>query len=141
MTTEDEEITLYTHKYAIQFDIMPEISYLNQEKTIIIAYLLPHLHGFPSDVWISQETIDEGLDFCRVIFWVISESADAIKSFGIWFQALFRDAELTGTLERLVYFALDEPCDLTVELSDWTRILASDTEINEVVKNKKTLMR
>ena len=133
----DDDIVLLAHKYAIQFDISPEISYLDHDKVVVIADLLPLFRGFPEGVWISQQSVDEGLDFCRVILWVFSESADAIKSFSIWFQALFRDTHLAETLERLVYYALDDAIDLEVELTDWTRLLASDTETSEVVQNEK----
>ena len=85
-------MSLHAHRYAIHFDISPQITYLNHELPIIIADLLPLFQGFPDDMWISQQSIDEGLDFCRVLFWVFSESSDALKFFGIWFQALFRDA-------------------------------------------------
>lgn len=133
----DDDIELFTHKYAIQFDISPEISYLDHDRVIVIADLLPLFRGFPESVWISQQSVDEGLDFCRVILWVFSESADAIKSFSIWFQALFRNTHLAETLERLVYYALDDAIDLEVELTDWTRLLASDAEFSEVVQNEK----
>lgn len=133
----DDDIELLTHKYAIQFDISPEISYLDHDRVVVIADLLPLFRGFPERVWISQQSVDEGLDFCRVILWVFSESADAIKSFSIWFQALFRNTHLAETLERLVYFALDDATDLEVELTDWTRLLASDAEFSEVVQNEK----
>lgn len=134
MNTKIEESILYTHKYSIQLDIFPEISYLNHERTVIIADLLPHFHDFPYDVWISHQSVDEGLDFCRVIFWVFSESSESLKLFGIWFQALFRDPQLSKVLERLVYFALDDPVDLDVELSDWTRILTSDADIDRAIE-------
>ncbi len=132
-----DNIELLTHKYAIQFDISPEISYLNHDRVVVVADLLPLFRGFPEDVWISQQSVDEGLDFCRVILWVFSESADAIKSFSIWFQALFRNTHLAETLERLVYFALDDAINLEVKLTDWTRLLASDAEFSEVVQNEK----
>lgn len=134
MNTKTEETTLYAHKYSIQLDIFPEITYLNHERTAIIADLLPHFHDFPSEVWISHQSVDEGLDFCRVIFWVFSESSESLKLFGIWFQALFRDTQLSKILEKLVYFALDDPVGIEVELSDWTRILTSDVDIDRAVQ-------
>ena len=133
----DDDIELLTHKYAIQFDISPEISYLDHDRVVVIADLLSLFRGFPDGVWISQQSVDEGLDFCRVIIWVFSESADAIKSFSIWFQALFRNTHLTETLERIVYYALDDAIDIEVELTDWTRILTSDAECCEIVQNEK----
>lgn len=132
-----DDTELLTHKYAIQFDISPEISYLDHDRVVVIADLLPLFRGFPESVWISQQSVDEGLDFCRVIIWVFSESADAIKSFNIWFQALFRNTHLAETLERLVYYALDDAINLEVELTDWTRLLASDAEFSEVMQNEK----
>jgi len=112
----------YTHKYAIHFDILPEISYLNEDLPVLIADLLPIFHGFPRDVWISEKWVDEGLDFCRVVFWVCSESPDAIKTFGNWFQAIFREPAVSEVLERLVTHALDDPKDIEVILTDWTRL-------------------
>ena len=112
----------YSHKYAVHFDILPEISYLNQELVLLIADFLPTFRGFPQDVQISEKWVDEGLDFCRVIFWVSAESPDAIKTFANWFQAIFREPPIAQVLERLVICALDEPNDTEVILTDWTRL-------------------
>ena len=112
----------YTHKYAIHFDILPEISYLNEDLPVLIADLLPIFHGFPEDVSISEKRVDEGLDFCRVIFSVSAESPDAIKTFGNWFQAIFREPSVAEVLERLVTCALDAADDIEVILTDWTRL-------------------
>ena len=124
MQTQNEarERSPYAHKYAVHFDILPEISYLNEELPLLIADLLPIFHGFPQDVWISDKWVDEGLDFCRVVFWVSAESPDAIKTFGNWFQAIFRESSVAEVLERLVTSALDEPNDAEVILTDWTRL-------------------
>lgn len=137
MTKIVDNKTLNAQKYAIHFDIHPGISYLNQEIASLIADLLPSLQDYPSDVRISQTYVDEGLDFCRVIFWVFSKSADAMKSFNIWFQALFRDIQLTETLEKLVYYSLDDRSDIEVELSNWTRILTSDADIDKAIQLEK----
>ena len=118
----ERERSPHAHKYAIHFDILPEISYLNQDLTVLVADLLPIFHNFPKDVHISERWVDEGLDFCRVIFWVSAESPDAIKTFGNWFQAIFREPSVAAVLERLVACALDEPNDAEVILSDWTRL-------------------
>ena len=118
----ERERSPYAHKYAIHFDILPEISYLNQELTVLVADLLPIFHNFPKDVHISERWVDEGLDFCRVIFWVSAESPDAIKTFGNWFQAIFREPSVAEVLERLVAHALDEPNAAEVILTDWTRL-------------------
>ena len=134
---QDNERALEVHKYAIHFDILPEISYLNQEIPIIIAELLPILHQFPEDVWISQQSIDEGLDFCRVVFWVFSESSDALKTFSIWFQAIFREAQVAEILERLVGCALDDPDAAEVELTDWTRLHALEADVEKAIQTEK----
>ncbi|MYG07085.1 hypothetical protein F4167_10800, partial [Candidatus Poribacteria bacterium] len=111
MQNRNEELqrSEHSHKYAIHFDILPEISYLNQELTVLVADLLPIFHNFPQDVWISEKEVDEGLDFCRVVFSVSAESPDAIKTFGNWFQAIFREPSVAEVLERLVVHALEEP--------------------------------
>ncbi len=125
---------LYAHKYAVHFDILPEISYLDQEVPVLIADLLPLFHGFPEAVWISQQRVDEGLDFSRVIFWAFSESPEAIKTFGIWFQAVFREAPVAETLERLVLCALEAAEEIEVALTDWTRLHATEAEIAEAIR-------
>lgn len=124
MQNRNEELqrSEHSHKYAIHFDILPEISYLNQDLVLLIADFLPILHDFPQDVWISEKDVDEGLDFCRVVFSVSAESPDAIKTFGNWFQAIFRESSVAEVLERLVAHALDEPNAAEVMLTDWTRL-------------------
>ncbi|MDE0554765.1 MAG: hypothetical protein OXI24_11145 [Candidatus Poribacteria bacterium] len=112
----------HSHKYAIHFDILPEISYLNAELVLLIADFLPTFQGFPEDVQIAEKWVDEGLDFCRVVFSVSAESPDAIKTFANWFQAIFRELRIAEVLERLVRYALDEPDAMEVILSDWTRL-------------------
>ena len=74
------------------------------------------MSGFP------KSDVDEGLDFCRVVFSVSAESPDAIKTFGNWFQAIFRESSVVEVLERLVAHALDEPNAAEVMLTDWTRL-------------------
>lgn len=135
---QDTEKLLDAHKYTIHFDILPDISYLNQEIPIIIAELLPLFHQFPKDVWISQQSVDEGLDFCRVVFWVFSESSDALKIFSIWFQAIFREAQVAETLERLVGCALDDPDAAEVELTDWTRLHALEADVKKAIQTENT---
>ena len=124
MQSQSEELqrSPHSHKYAVHFDILPEISYLNQDLVLLIADFLPIFHGFPRDVWISEKSVDEGLDFCRVVFRVCAESPDAIKTFGNWFQAIFREPSVAEVLERLIASALDEPKDAEVILTDWTRL-------------------
>ena len=112
----------HSHKYAIHFDILPEISYLNETLVLLIADFLPTFQGFPQGVEISEKRVDEGLDFCRVVFSVSAESPDAIKTFANWFQAIFREPLITQVLERLIVCALDESNDIEVMLTDWTRL-------------------
>ena len=124
----DNQRNLITYKFAIQFDVLPEITYLNQSIPILITELLPILDGFPIDVWISQESVDEGLDFCRVIFWVFSETTEAMKKFIIWFQAVFRDEKVARFLEQFILCSLEDSDDIEINLSDWTRIYTSTTD-------------
>jgi hypothetical protein len=124
MQNRDEKLqdSPHSHKYAVHFDILPEISYLNQELVLLIAEFLPTFRGFPQGVEIAEKWVDEGLDFCRVVFLVSAESPDEIKTFANWFQAIFRDASIAQVLERLVVSALDESNDTEVILTDWTRL-------------------
>lgn len=130
------KMSILAQRYAIHFDISPQISYLNQEFPQIIADLLPLFQGFPQDVWVSQKSIDEGIDFCRVVFWVFSESSNAMKSFGIWFQALFRELQVANTLERIVGCALDEADNIEVELVNWTRVHALPMDVQNAIQNE-----
>ncbi len=136
----DSPPNLITYKFAIQFDVLPEITYLNQSIPILIADLLPIIDGFPIDVWISQESVDEGLDFCRVVFWVFSESTDAMKSFTIWFQAIFRDEKVSGFLERIISCALEDPDKIAINLSDWTRIYTSSADNQAAIDVEESRM-
>ena len=120
--SEELQRSEHVHKYAIHFDILPEISYLNQELPLLIADFLQIFEGFPQGVEITEKSVDEGLDFCRVVFSVCSESPDDVKTFGNWFQAIFREPLIAEILERLVACALDESDDIEVILTDWTRL-------------------
>lgn len=124
MQNRNEELqrSPHSHKYAVHFDILPEISYLNQELPLLIADFLQLFEGFPQGVEITEKSVDEGLDFCRVVFSVCSESPDDVKTFGNWFQAIFREPLVAEILERLVACALDEPNEAEVILTDWTRL-------------------
>ena len=133
---QNADMSLHAHKYAVHFDILPEITYLNQKLPIIIADLLQLFHRFPDDLWISQQSVDEGLDFCRVIFWVFSESSDALKTFGIWFQAIFRETQITDTLENLVTCSLEEPDAIEVALTDWTRLNTLETDVQKAIQTE-----
>ena len=119
---EKPQDSLYSHRYAIHFDILPEISYLNEELPLLITDFLQLFEGFPKGVEITEKSVDEGLDFCRVVFTVSAESPDAIKTFANWFQAIFREPLITQPLERLLVCALDESSDTEVILTDWTRL-------------------
>lgn len=130
--------SLCAHRYAIHFDIHPNISYLNQDIVVIIADLLQLFHQFPDGVWISQQSVDEGIDFCRVNFWVFSVTSEGLKEFSIWFQAIFREAGVTQVLERIVTCALDEADGIDVELSDWTRLNATETDIQKTIQTEQT---
>ena len=133
---EEAPIPLQAHKYSIRFDILPEISYLNDPLCILLADFFPLFRGFPERVWISQKGIQEGLDFCSVTFWVFSEAPDAIKEFSIWFQGIFRAEQVSRVLEDFVQHALEKPDEVEVMLADWSRIHAEEAEIRKRVEQE-----
>ncbi len=108
--------------------------YLNTELCILIAELLPLFEGFPQAVWISQQRLEEGHGFCRIVFWTFAESADAIKTFDIWFQAIFRKSRVTETLERLVACALEEAGDFEIALNDWARLHVTQKDTQKAMQ-------
>jgi hypothetical protein len=126
--TEALQVHLQAHKYGIQFDISPEISYLTDPLPRLLPEFLPLFEGFPEGVWISQQVVDEGLDFCRVTFWAFAEEPDTIKEFSIWFQAFFRDEQVIDLLERFIKHAIESPDEIEVALVDWARVHVHVTE-------------
>ena len=133
---EMSELHLQAHKYSIEFDISPEISYLNDSLPRLLPEFLPLFEGFPEGVWVSQQVVEEGLDFCRVTFWVFAEDPDAIKAFSIWFQAFFRNEQLISLLERFVKYALDDSDEIEVALLDWARIHATEEEARQTAEKE-----
>ena len=122
------------HKYSIEFDISPEISYLNDPLPQLLPEFLPLFEGFPEGVWISQQVVEEGLDFCRVTFWAFAEGPDAIKAFSIWFQAFFRDERVIDLLERVVKYALDDSDEIEIALLDWARVHVTEQEAQQAAQ-------
>ena len=122
---------IQAHFYQIHFDILPEITYLNDQ--FLLDSAIADIGQFPTEVEIKFIQIEEGLDFCQIRFWVFSTSADVIKSFGIWFQAHFRQPEVVERLEELVHSSLDNNQELEVILSDWSRILVQPPEVEKVI--------
>ncbi len=135
--TEVPDPYLQAHKYSIQFDISPEISYLNDSLPRLLPEFLPLFERFPEGVWISQQAVEEGLDFCQVTFWVFAEEPDAIKAFSIWFQAFFRDERVITLLERFVKHALEDSDEIEVVLLDWTRVHVTEEEARQAAKTRK----
>jgi hypothetical protein len=129
---------IHAHKYSVRFDILPEISYLDEHLCILIADFLPLLRGFPDDVWLSQKRVEEGLDFCYINFWAFTEAPDAIKEFAIWFQGIFREEAVSELLERFVQRALEKPDDAEVIIANWSRGHATEAEVREVVEREMT---
>ena len=125
------------HFYQIHFDILPEITYLNDQ--FLLNSAIASIGQFPTEVEIKSIQIEEGLDFCQIRFWVFSTSADAIKSFGIWFQAHFRQHEVVKRLEEMVHLSLDDNQELEVILSDWSRILVQPPEVEKAITSAQTL--
>lgn len=136
---DEPSIPLQAHKYSIRFDILPEISYLNDPLCVLLADFFPLFRGFPEKVWISQQDIQEGLDFCSINFWVFSEVPDAIKEFSIWFQGIFREEQVSSVLENFVQHTLEEPDEVEVILADWSRIHTESAEIQKCIEQE--LMR
>ena len=120
---------LLAHKYSIQFDISPEISYLNDSLLQLLPEFFPLFEEFPEGVWISQHAVEEGLDFCQVTFWAFAVEPDAIKAFSLWFQAFFRNERLIDLLERFVKHALEDSDEIEVALLDWARIHVAEEEM------------
>ena len=139
--TEVSDPYLQTHKYSIQFDISPQISYLNDSLLRLLPEFLPLFEEFPNWTWISQQAVEEGLDLCEVTFWVFSEKPEAIKAFSIWFQAFFRDERLIDLLERFVKHALEEPDEIEVVLLDWARVHVTEEEIRQAIKEEHNSSR
>ena len=133
---EAPDLCLQAHKYSIQFDISPEISYLNDSLPRLLPEFLPLFEGFPNGIWISQQTVEEGLDFCQVTFWAFAQEPDEIKAFSIWFQAFFRDEQIIDLLERFIKYALEDFDEIEVALLDWARIHVTEEEVRQAVKQE-----
>ena len=134
---EVSDLYLQAHKYSIQFDISPEISYLNDSFLRLLPEFLPLFEEFPEGVRISQYSVEEGLDFCQVIFWAVAEDPDAIKAFSIWFQAFFRDERIIDLLERFVKYALEDSDEIEVALLDWTRVHVTEEEMRQAAEAER----
>lgn len=130
------DLDLQAHKYSIQFDISPEISYLNDALPNLLPEFLPLFEGFPDDVWISQQAVDEGLDFCQVNFWAFAEEPDPLKTFSIWFQAFFRDERIIDLMERFVQHALEDSDEMEIVLLDWARIHVTEEEARRAAEKE-----
>ena len=133
---EGPQIQLQAQKYGIQFDISPEVSYLNDQLCRLLPEFFAVCEGFPEGVWISQQAVDEGLDFCKVSFWAFSEEPDAIKRFSIWFEAFLRDERVIDLLERFIKYSLDDPDEIEVVLVDWARSHVTANEVQKIVKQE-----
>jgi len=55
--------------YQIHFDILPEITYLNDQ--ILLNRASEILAQFPTTVKLDLLDIEEGLDFCQIRFWAL----------------------------------------------------------------------
>ena len=131
------DLYLQAHKYSIQFDISPEISYLNDALPRLLPEFLPLFEGFPQGVWISQQAVEEGLDFCQVTFWAFAEEPEVIKAFSIWFQAFFRDERIIDLLERFVKHALEDSDEIEVALLDWARVHVTEEEVRQAAEAER----
>ena len=102
---------------------------------------MPLFEGFPAGVWISQQTVEEGLDFCQVNFWTFAEEPDPIKAFSIWFQAFFRDERVIDLLERFVKHALEDSDEIEITLLDWARVHVTEDEARQAAEKERGLGR
>ena len=134
-------IPLQAYKLSVRFDILPEISYLDDNLCALLVDFFPLLHGFPENVWISQKKCEEGLDFCQLNFWAFSKTPNAIKEFSIWFQGIFRDTDISSLLERFVLHAIEKPNQAEVCLSDWSRLHVTQPEVREIVSQEMLRQR
>lgn len=130
------DLDLQAHKYSIQFDISPEISYLNDPLPSLLPEFLPLFEGFPEGVWISQQAVDEGLDFCQINFWIFAEEPDPLKAFSIWFQAFFRDEQIIDLMERFVKHSLEDSEEMEIVLLDWARVHVTEEEARCAAKRE-----
>ena len=128
---------LLAHKYSIQFDISPEISYLNDSLIRLLPEFLPLFEEFPEGIRISQHVVEEGLDFCQVTFWAFAAEPETIKAFSLWFQAFFRDERIIDLLERFVKHALEDSDEIEVTLLDWTRIHVTEVEMRQATEAER----
>ena len=124
-------VEVWAYKYAIQFSILPEVTYLNNQH--LKTYFLDHLQGIPSNLWLSNKTCEEGIDFCTFNFWVFATHSDRIKEFSIWFYSFFRDANTSEELEAFVLSNLENPEDLTVILTDWSKIQVPKNDTKKII--------
>ena len=134
--TEDFPNALHANKYGIRFEILPEISYLDAQLCRLIAGIFPLCKGFPEQVWLSQEKVEEGLDSCSVNFWAFSKEPESIKEFSIWFGGFFREASVSQFLEHFVEHALEKAGGEEVILANWSRIHVTEDEVRAVVKRE-----
>ena len=132
--TKTPQVKVWAYKYAIQFSILPEITYLNDQH--LKTYFLDHLQEIPSDVWLSCLNCEEGIDFCTFSFWVFATHSDKIKEFSIWFYSFFRNANISEELEAFVLSQLDNSEDLTVILIDWSKIQVSRDDTEKIIKQE-----
>jgi len=136
-TLTKHELSIQAHKYQIHFDILPEITYLDEQS--LLNRSIDSLSKFPNTVILDSVEIEEGLDYCQIRFWAFTRFAHKIKKFSIWFQAYFRQPQISAELEEMVWDNIEDNGNVSVILSDWSRVLVQPDQIKKVIDQGKIL--
>tara|TARA_B100000686_G_C16388551_1_gene761264 strand:- start:183 stop:602 length:420 start_codon:yes stop_codon:yes gene_type:complete len=126
-----DETSIHAHHYQVHFDILPEITYLDDRN--LLNQSIRTLARFPSIVTLDLVRIEEGLDFCQIRFWAFTKYTERIKQFSIWFQAYFRHPRISSELEEMVWNNIEDNKSISVILSDWSRILVQPEQIKQAI--------
>ena len=123
--------SVHAHQYQIHFDILPEITYLDDHN--LLSQSIRSLTRFPRIVTLDLVEIEEGLDFCQIRFWAFTKHTEKIKQFSIWFQAYFRHPHISSELEEMIWNNIEDNKSISVILSDWSRILVQPQQIKQAI--------
>lgn len=130
-------LSIQAHQYQIHFDILPEITYLDDQN--LLNRSIDSVSKFPNTVTLDSVEIEEGLDFCQIRFWAFTRFANKIKQFSIWFQAYFRQPHISAELEKMVWDNIEDNKNVSVILSDWSRVLVQPDQIKKAIDQGKIL--
>ena len=79
--------------------------------------------------------VREGVNRENTVLCFISHEthSDRIKEFSIWFYSFFRDVSISEELEAFVLSNLENPEDLTVILTDWSKIQVPKNDTKKII--------